>query len=116
MCCNALQTNSTEEFVEKLNCYLEQFKAHPHTKNVVTRELDVHLYSGFAYDAVWTIAYALNQTEQELDLQGTNLTLDGFDYFEANNLSNIIARHLSKTNFSGVSVSLPVFLTAYLAG
>lgn len=98
------KTNSTEEFVEKLNCYLEQFKAHPHTKDLVTSKLEVHLYSGFAYDAVWAIAYALNQTEHEL--QGTNLMLDSFDYFEANNLSNIIARHLSKTNFYGVSVSL----------
>lgn len=101
-----MQTNSTEIFTEKLNCYLERFKDHPHTRSVVMTQLETHLYSGFAYDAVWTIAYALNKTEQELSHKGYNLTLDNFDYFEANNLSSIISRHLVETNFAGVSVSL----------
>lgn len=100
-----MQTNSTAEFTEKLNCYLEKFKDHPHTIDLVMSKLETHLYSGFAYDAVWTIAYALNKTEQELVQQGSNLTLDSFDYFEINNLSNIIARHLAETDFAGVSVS-----------
>ncbi len=101
-----MQTNSTEEFTKKLNCYLEKFKDHPHTRSIVMGELETHLYSGFAYDAVWTIAYALNKTEQELYQKGYNLTLDNFDYFEANNLSNMISRHLTETDFAGVSVSL----------
>lgn len=100
-----MQTNSTAEFTKKLNCYLEKFKDHPHTIDLVMSKLETHLYSGFAYDAVWTIAYALNKTEQELVQQGSNLTLNSFDYFEINNLSNIIARHLAETDFAGVSVS-----------
>ena len=99
-----MQTNGTEIFTEKLNCYLERFKDHSHTGSVA--QLEAHLYSGFAYDAVWTIAYALNKTEQELSHKGYNLTLNNFDYFEVNNLSSIISRYLAETNFAGVSVSL----------
>lgn len=103
-----MQTNSTEKFTEKLNCYLEKFKDHLQTGSQENSELETHLYSGFAYDAVWTIAYALNKTEKELVQHGYNLTLDSFDYFEANNLSNVIARHLVETDFAGVSVRLIV--------
>ena len=89
---------------------MEEFKNNPLTRNLVTSKLEAHLYSGFAYDAVWTIAYALDRTERELIQRGSTLTLEDFEYFEANNLSNTIARHLARTNFSGVSVSIPTYM------
>lgn len=85
---------------------MDQFKTHPFTQGLVTSKLDAHLYSGFTYDAVWTIAYALDNTENELLRRGSDLTLDNFDYFEANNIYSIIVKHLAMTNFSGVSVSM----------
>ena len=78
-------------------------------------KIEAHIYSGFTYDAVWTIAYALNNTELELTQQGSSLTLEDFDYFEANDLSNVISRHLARTNFSGVSVrQYHYFITPYV--
>ena len=107
-----MQTNSTKHFIEKLNYYLEEFKRSMRTGN---DKIEAHIYSGFTYDAVWTIAYALNNTELELTQQGSSLTLEDFDYFEANDLSNVISRHLARTNFSGVSVrQYHYFITPYV--
>ena len=92
-------------FVNKLDCYLEEFKKNPLTERFFTNRTEAHIYSGFTYDAVWMIAFALDRTEQELVQSGSGLTLEDFEYFEANNISRIIGQHLAKTNFSGVSVS-----------
>ena len=110
----AMQTNSTNQFIEKLNQYLEEFKSNPSTRHLITSKLEAHLYSGFTYDAVWAIAYALHNTEHELLQQKSTLTLESFDYFETNNLSNIFSRQLARTNFSGVSVSLPIIVNGAL--
>ena len=69
----------------------------------------------FAYDAVWTLALALNKTDEQIksnasitkckNLQGyTNITLDQFRYNNAQ-LSCLLKNNLQDTNFSGVSVS-----------
>ena len=97
-----MQTRSTEDFVSKLNCYLEEFRNNPFTSHL--KKTEAHLYSGFTYDSVWMIAYALDKTERELAESGSSLTLEDIEYFEANNVSKIIGRHLAQTNFSGVSV------------
>lgn len=98
------QTRSTQDFVRKLNCYLEEFRNNPFTSHLYTNKTEAHLYSGFTYDSVWMIAYALDKTERELAESGSSLTLENIEYFEANNVSKIIGRHLAQTNFSGVSV------------
>ena len=100
-----LQTLNTKEFVKKLNCYLEEFKHNPSTEKFFKDKTEAHIYSGFTYDAVWMIAFALDRTEHELVQSGSGLSLQDFEYFEDNNISKIIAHHLAKTNFSGVSVS-----------
>ena len=75
------------------------------------------LTSSFAYDAVWTLALALNRT-QDMFLDNTNVSeigcggLDGglvpleqFNY--SNGVMGCVVRwNLQQTNFSGVSVSL----------
>lgn len=104
-----LQTRTTQEFVKKLECYLEDLKNNPSTGDIFTEQTEAHIYSGFTYDAVWMIAYALDKAERELGQSGSGLTLEDFKYFEANNISNIIAHHLAKTNFSGVSVSYTLY-------
>jgi len=75
------------------------------------------LLSGLAYDAVWTLALALNET-QEMFLRNFNVSeigCDGLDGglvpLEQFNYSNgvmgcVIRWNLQQTNFTGVSVSL----------
>lgn len=60
------------------------------------------------------IAYALDKTERELTESGSSLTLEDIEYFEANNVSKIIGRHLAQTNFSGVSVRITPLWTVLL--
>ena len=109
-----VQTRTTKDFVKKLNCYLEEFRNNPSTGHLYTEKTEAHLYSGFTYDAVWTIAYALDKTQRELAESESGLTLDDIEYFEANNVSKIIGRHLAQTNFSGVSVrTTPPYYTYF---
>lgn len=98
------QTHTTKDFVKKLNCYLEEFKNNPLTRHLYTEQTEAHLYSGFTYDAVWMIAFALDKTERELFQSGSSLTLEDIQYFDASNVSKIIGHYLASTNFSGVSV------------
>jgi len=76
-----------------------------------TRE---HAYGTFTYDAVYTMAYALEAAEAELQMY--NLSLSNFEYsdnvtvFENFTISDVIFRHLNETDFLGVSVSVVTIL------
>ena len=61
--------------------------------------LDVH--RGYAYDAVWAMALALNRTISRL---APNTRLDKVPYGDKT-LSAAITEALRETNFSGVTVS-----------
>ena len=59
-------------------------------------------YSAFAYDAVWSIALMLDQSEALLQKRNSSLKELAFGNKEA---SEIFVRLLNRTNFPGMSVS-----------
>lgn len=91
--------------MEKYECYLEEFRSNPQSSNW-TNNTGAHAYISFTYDGVWSLALALDKTQEELRQNGSNLTLDMFEYFNKTpEISEAIERHLSNTSFAGVSVS-----------
>ena len=58
-------------------------------------------YKGFAYDAAWLIALALNRTAQNL---GPNITLDSLPFGDKN-FSDFMKGNLLLTEFQGMTVS-----------
>ena len=60
------------------------------------------------------MAFALEETRKELVANGSNLTLEDFDYFnETPEIGEAIERHLKNTSFAGVSVSACCIVRAY---
>ena len=105
-----LQT-STADFLEKYNCYLQEFRNNPQSSGW-TNNTGAHAYISFTYDAVWAMAFALDKTQKELDESNPGLTLDQFEYFNGtSNITEAITRHLENTSFAGVSVSATQLLT-----
>ena len=62
--------------------------------------------AGFAYDAVWTLAMALNKTEEYLRETKSRLSIDNFTYANTE-VMEYFNRSLEETNFTGVTVSRP---------
>jgi len=60
--------------------------------------------AGFAYDAVWTLAMALNRTEEYLRETKSWLSIDNFTYSNTE-VMEYFNRSLEETNFTGVTVS-----------
>ena len=58
-------------------------------------------YKGFAYDAAWLVALALNSTARGL---GPNVNLDTVP-FGAKNFTDLLKENLLATEFLGVTVS-----------
>lgn len=58
-------------------------------------------YKGFAYDAAWLVALALNRTAQNL---GPNITLDSLPFGDIN-FSEFMKGNLLLTEFQGMTVS-----------
>ena len=58
-------------------------------------------YKGFAYDAAWLVALALNRTAQNL---GSNITLDSLPFGDIN-FSEFMKGNLLLTEFQGMTVS-----------
>jgi len=59
-------------------------------------------YKGFAYDAAWLVALALNRTAQNL---GPNIYLDSLPFGDKN-FSNSMKENLLLTEFQGMTVSV----------
>lgn len=57
-------------------------------------------YKGFAYDAAWLVALALNRTAQQL---GPNVSLDS-EPFGSKNFSELFKGNLLATELLGVTV------------
>ena len=58
---------TANDFDEKYDCYLEEFRANPLVNSFnltpnVEPLAQPHIYRTFSYDAVWTIALALDST------------------------------------------------------
>ena len=94
---------------------MKEFKTNPQSSKWATDDSVPHAYISFTYDGLWAIAFALHETEAELEKGGSNLTLADFEYFNKTaEIGEAIKRHLMKTNFSGVSVSKCVQFTGFL--
>lgn len=61
-------------------------------------------HAGFAYDAVWALAMALNRTEEYLRETKSRLSIDSFTYANKE-VMEYLNRSLEETNFAGVTVS-----------
>ena len=97
------------DFKTKYSCYLEEFRNNPQTASLYKTSTP-HPYYTYTYDAVYTLAMALNNTQNELDANDTGLNLDDFKYFDNRTeiIPQLLAQYLNKTNFMGVSVSVCV--------
>ncbi|XP_074593513.1 gamma-aminobutyric acid type B receptor subunit 2-like isoform X2 [Brevipalpus obovatus] len=62
-------------------------------------------YHGYAYDGVWTIAFALHNTAIQLLSEQSNITIDKFDYRDQylTNLTERFRTALDRTSFIGVT-------------
>ena len=94
-------------FNDKYECFHQEFFNNPQTSSL-TNDTTRHDYYTYTYDAVWTIAKALNETEQELQNRNLGLTLGDYKHLNNNTqiIPDLITEFLNKTNFTGVSVSL----------
>ena len=85
--------------------YLDRFLGENQNRESL---MTMHPYSTFTYDAVWTIALALNKTQEELEAM--NKSLEDFEYSNhptvQNDMSILIQKYMNETNFPGVSVSV----------
>ena len=55
---------SASVFEEKYQCYLEEFRANPMSSRITNDDSEGHFYRTFSYDAVWTIALGLDETDR----------------------------------------------------
>ena len=62
---------------------------------------DTYGYSNFAYDAVYAMALALNETHNQLQ---PDRWLTDFTYRD-NNITQMLINNCYKVNFSGITVS-----------
>lgn len=84
------------EYEKQLPKYKEWF---PHGDKPQEGFLEAPL----AYDAIWSVAFALNKSIEKLSQMG--MSLDDFDY-EKKDISDVIKSELQKVQFLGVSGSL----------
>ena len=100
------QDNQTfsQKYLEELDLFLNTSPlASPEDRNP-------HAYRTFTYDAVYAMAFALNKSENELQMN--NLSLRNFRYSDTDTvrdnttISDVIFQHMNETNFHGVSVSI----------
>ena len=64
---------------------------------------DIFLSTGYVYDAVWTIALALNSSISILKKRGLG-RLEDFTY-ESTNMADVFTEAIAATSFQGISVS-----------
>ena len=69
-----------------------------------TVETDIFLSVGYVYDAVWTIALALNSSISILEERGLG-RLEDFTY-ESVEISDVITEAIANLSFEGISVSM----------
>ena len=81
-----------------------QFKQDLEAKNALgTVKTDIYLNIGYVYDAVWTIALALNSSMSMLEERGLG-RLEDFTY-ESSEMADVFTDAIAKVSFPGISVS-----------
>ena len=81
----------------------------------VNNETKMHIYSSFAYDAMYAAALVLDQVDRELKSNGSDLSICNFTYDGTDGLSDKILNTMMSVNFSGISVSKCKFLIINLS-
>ena len=66
-----------------------------------------HRYFTYTWDAVYTLAFALEQADKELKENHSDISLDDFKYFDNRTaiIPQLITKYMADTDFIGVSVS-----------
>ncbi len=66
-----------------------------------------HRYFTYTWDAVYTLAFALEKADKELKEIDSSISLADFKYFENRTaiIPQLITKHMAATDFIGVSVS-----------
>ena len=77
-----------------------------------TVETDIFLSVGYVYDAVWTIALALNSSVLILKERGLG-RLEDFTY-ESVEISDVFTEAIANLSFEGISVSVVTIYTITL--
>ena len=67
-------------------------------------ETGIFLNFGYVYDAVWTIALALNSSISILEERG--LRLENFTYNDPYKMADVFTDSVTNLSFQGISVSL----------
>ena len=84
---------SVEQFGEDLNA----------TNTLGTVKTDIFLNIGYVYDAVWTIALALNSSISILEERGLG-RLEDFTY-QSVEMADVFTEAIANVSFEGISVS-----------
>ena len=92
---------------------MEQFKHDLDVKTTLgTVKTDVSLGFGYVYDAVWTIALALNSSISILEKRGLG-KLENFTY-ENVEIADVFTEAVANVSFQGITVSGKSILVFYL--
>ena len=82
---------------------VSQFMQDLHVKtSKETVKLDIYLNYGYVYDAVWTIALALNSSISILEERGLG-RLEDFTY-ESVEMADVFTEAIANVSFEGISV------------
>jgi len=82
------------QFKQELNAYKNTLK---------TVKTDIFLNFGYIYDAVWTIALALNSSISILEERGLG-RLEDFTY-NSTEMADVFTKTIGNISFQGISVS-----------
>ena len=84
---------------------MSQFKQDLKAKNTLlgTIKTDIFLSVGYVYDAVWTIALALNSSISILEERGLG-RLEDFTY-DSVEMADVLTEAVADVSFQGISVS-----------
>ena len=104
--CDCILQETAEAFEEKFNCYLDEFQSSSFFEELIDSDSnEPHAYRTFTYDAIWTMAFALDSAEMELQEMNISMNLTDFAYFEESVVADVVKKHINMTDFTGVSVN-----------
>ena len=88
---------------------MKQFKQELDSKSATESvKLDKFLNIGYVYDAVWTVALALNSSISMLEERGLG-RLEDFTYDSAE-MADVFTEAIAATSFEGISVSCHIII------
>ena len=90
--------NTTTSFGRTYSQYFEEYKERANAQNVTTS-----IYGAPIYDAVWSLALALNNSINPLQDLGFSLSDYHLDHSQRNNMTEVILNQLYDHSFAGIS-------------